>query len=61
MGFTYATMLDAILITSASKHANHACLALGWFGTNLVGDPLLATPFAFWSLLKLGNFFAFPI
>jgi hypothetical protein len=47
MGFTYATMLDAIFITNASKCANRASMALGQFGVALVVDPLLATTFAF--------------
>jgi hypothetical protein len=47
MGFTYATMLDAILVTSASKHANCAFITLGWFGADLVASFLLAAPFAF--------------
>jgi hypothetical protein len=44
---TYATMMDAIFVSSASKHANRASMALGWFGVNLVAGPLLATPSAF--------------
>jgi len=36
------TMLDAILITNTSKCANHASMALGWFGTDLVVGLLLA-------------------
>jgi hypothetical protein len=55
MGCTYATMLDAILVINTSKHANHAYMALGWFGVDLVGGFLLATPFAFWPLLNLGT------
>jgi hypothetical protein len=47
MGFTCDAMLDAIFITSDSKHANHASMALGWFGANLVVGLLLATPFTF--------------
>jgi len=47
MGFTCATMLDAIFVTNAPKCANRASMALGWFGVDLVVDPLLATPFAF--------------
>jgi hypothetical protein len=47
MGFTYATMFDAILVTSASKCANRASMALGWFGVDLVVSPLLVAPFAF--------------
>jgi hypothetical protein len=35
------------LITNASKHANHASMALGWFGVNLMGGLVLAAPFAF--------------
>jgi hypothetical protein len=42
MGFTYDTMLDAMFVTSASKCANHASMALGWFGVDLVVDLLLA-------------------
>jgi hypothetical protein len=40
-------MLEAILVTNASKHANHASMVLGWLGTDLVVDPLLALPFPF--------------
>jgi hypothetical protein len=40
-------MLDTILVTNTSKSANHASMALGWFGVDLVADPLLATPFTF--------------
>jgi hypothetical protein len=40
-------MLDAILVTSAFKYANHASMALGWFGVNLMVGPLLVAPFAF--------------
>jgi hypothetical protein len=54
-------MLDAIFVTSASKHANHASMALGWFGIDLVADLLLVAPFAFWPLPKHGDFLAFPI
>jgi hypothetical protein len=61
VGFTCDAMLDAILVTSASKCANHASMALGWFGANLVADPLLVAPFTFWPLPKLGDFLAFPI
>jgi hypothetical protein len=52
VGFTYVTMLDAILITNASKRANHASMALGWFGVELVVGPLLAPLFTFWLLPK---------
>ncbi len=55
MGFTCDTMLDAILITNASKHTNHASMALGWFGANLVADPLLVAPLTFWPLQILGD------
>jgi hypothetical protein len=47
MGFIYATMLDAILVTNAFKCANHASMELGWFEADLVANPLLATLFAF--------------
>jgi hypothetical protein len=56
VGFTYVAMLDAILVTNASKCANCATMALGWFGNNLV-----ATPFAFWPLLDFRDFLAFPV
>jgi hypothetical protein len=41
-------MLDAILVTSASKRANCASMALGWFGVDLVANLLLVAPFTFW-------------
>jgi hypothetical protein len=49
MGFAYVAMLDAILLTNASKRANHASMALGWFGVDLMVGLLLATflPFNF--------------
>jgi hypothetical protein len=47
VGFTYDAMLDAIFITISSKHANHASMALGWFGANLVVDLSLVAPFTF--------------
>jgi hypothetical protein len=47
VGFTCDAMLDAIFITSAFKCANRVSMALGWFGIDLVVDPLLAAPFAF--------------
>jgi hypothetical protein len=47
VGFTYDAMLDAIFITNTSKCANHASMALGWFGANLVANPLLIAPFTF--------------
>ncbi len=61
MGFIYATMLDAIFVTSTSKHTNCASMALSWFGVDLMVDLLLAAPFAFWPLLKLVDSPAFPI
>jgi hypothetical protein len=61
MGFTYASMLDAIFVTNTSKCANRASKALGWFGVDLVVNPLLATTFAFWPLLEPKDFLAFPI
>jgi hypothetical protein len=54
-------MLNAILITNASKHANRASMGLGWFGINLMANFLLAPPFTFWPLLKLGDFPAFLV
>jgi hypothetical protein len=47
MGFTCVAMLNAILVTNASKHANHVSMALGWFGVYLVTDTLLVAPLAF--------------
>jgi hypothetical protein len=47
VGFTYDAMLDAIFVTYASKYANCASMALGWFGTNLVAGLLLAAFFTF--------------
>jgi hypothetical protein len=61
MGFICATILDAILVTNASKHANCASIVLGWFGASLVVSPLLTTTFAFWPLPKLGDFPTFPV
>jgi len=61
MGFTYVAMLDVILVINASKCTNHASMALGWFGVDLVASPLLATPFIFWPLPEPGDFFTFPI
>ncbi len=61
MGFTCATMFDAILVSNASKRENHASVALGWFGVDLVVDPLLGTPFVFWPLPKPKDFPTFPI
>jgi hypothetical protein len=46
-------MLEAILVTNASKHANHASMALGWFGANLVVDPPFVVPFPFWTMPEL--------
>jgi len=40
-------MLEAILITNASKHANHDSMVLGWLEADLVVDPLLVLPFPF--------------
>jgi hypothetical protein len=61
MGFTYDAMLNAIFIINTSICANHACMALGWFGANLVVDPLLVAPFAFWPLPEnLGTSPHFP-
>jgi hypothetical protein len=61
VGFTCAAMLDAMFITNVSKHANHASMTLSWFRVDLVVDLSLAVPFAFWPLLELGDFFAFPV
>jgi hypothetical protein len=54
-------MLDAIFITNASKHANHASMTLSWFGVDLVVDLLLAVPFHLlalartWGLLRISH------
>jgi hypothetical protein len=50
-------MLEAILVTNASKRANHVSMVLGWLGADLVVDPPLALPFPFWTL---PNFWGFP-
>jgi hypothetical protein len=52
-------MLDATFVTNASKCANCASMALGWFGVDLVADFLSATPFTFWPLVNLGIFVHF--
>jgi hypothetical protein len=61
MGFTCGTMLGGILVISASKRVNHASMALGWFGADLVVRLLLVTLFTFWPLLKLGDFPTFLV
>jgi hypothetical protein len=50
VGFTYDAMMDAIFVTSTSKCANRASMALGLFGNDLMADLLLAAPFTFWPL-----------
>jgi hypothetical protein len=52
-------MLDAILVTNAFDHANHASMLLGWFRANLVVNLLLATFFSFWPWLEPWDFLAF--
>ncbi len=53
-------MLDVILATKTSNHANHVSLVLGCFRSSLEDGPLLATPSPFKPLLKPWDFFAFP-
>jgi len=55
MGFTYDAMLDAILITNTSKHANYASMALGWFKVDLVTNLLLVAPLSFGPCQNLGT------
>jgi hypothetical protein len=61
VGFTYVAMLDTILVTNASKCANHATTALGWSRVDLVVNLLLATSFIFYPLPDSRDFLAFPV